>query len=107
MIANHNPQVITTPGWPQNYPNNADCTWLIATPDADEEVFLRFTHFSLEDNRCRYDFAKVSVDGIESDVLCGTGTDKVYNGKSRIGLFFKTDSSDTFSGFRALYWRSK
>ncbi|XP_072890402.1 CUB and sushi domain-containing protein 2-like [Hemitrygon akajei] len=48
--------VISSPGFPSEYDNNADCTWTILA-ELGDTIALVFTDFQLED---KYDFLEVS-----------------------------------------------
>ena len=49
----------TSPNYPEAYPHNSDCEWLLDTTPGNN-VNLYFTDFYVEFNSaCRYDFVKV------------------------------------------------
>jgi cubilin len=45
--------------YPENYPHNALCEWLI-TVKVDQSVVLTFEDFQVEGGGCRYDYVAVS-----------------------------------------------
>jgi len=55
----------SSPGYPNNYPNNAYCTWTITAPPG-HVIFLSFTNFELHrDGKYKYcsrDFIEVYYD---------------------------------------------
>ena len=49
--------IIKSPGYPQNYPENRLCVWIIHVPDADSTIHLKFQTFAIESHpQCRYDY---------------------------------------------------
>ncbi|CAB1320299.1 unnamed protein product [Coregonus sp. 'balchen'] len=83
--------VITSPNYPGEYSNNADCTWTVLAEPGDT-IALVFSDFTLEDD---YDLLEVSgTDGssqwsavqkghpsgeypAQGDVLCGADGERV------------------------------
>lgn len=52
---------IHSPQYPNNYPDNADCSWTI-TVDAGHRVFFNFTDLHVENhNSCDLDYVAVSA----------------------------------------------
>lgn len=58
--------VITTPNFPNPYPHNRNCTWIIQAPRGNS-INASFSDFVVEEwmdsetNRCLYDFVEVSI----------------------------------------------
>ena len=51
--------VVTSPGYPGNYPARTSCT-LTITAATQPSITINFTHFSLEsDDTCRWDYVEV------------------------------------------------
>lgn len=50
----------SSPNFPLEYPPNKRCIWEITAPK-DHQIFLNFTHFSLEGMKyaCAYDYVLV------------------------------------------------
>uniref|UniRef100_A0A3Q2TAZ9 Cubilin n=1 Tax=Fundulus heteroclitus TaxID=8078 RepID=A0A3Q2TAZ9_FUNHE len=103
------PGYITSPNYPQNYPQNMDCIWLITVPngeavqiDFEEEFYIEPT------SSCSFDFLELR-DGssFNSDLisrLCGSTRPSTQHSKgSSMLLRFRTDSSVTHKGFKAKY----
>jgi len=46
--------------YPNNYPNNKDCTWIISVPTG-QQIKLNVTDFSLEGYKrlCHYDYLEI------------------------------------------------
>uniref|UniRef100_T1JEI6 Oxysterol-binding protein n=1 Tax=Strigamia maritima TaxID=126957 RepID=T1JEI6_STRMM len=58
-----NPSEITTPKYPNNYPSDSKCIWLITAPHG-KKVRLNFSHFDLEERqiksgRCEWDYVEI------------------------------------------------
>ncbi|XP_067863040.1 CUB and sushi domain-containing protein 2 [Heptranchias perlo] len=92
--------VISSPGFPSDYDNNADCTWTILAEPGDT-IALVFTDFQLEDG---YDFLEVS--GTEDSSIWLTGMNlpsPVISSKNWLRLHFTSDSNHKQKGFSAHY----
>ena len=74
-------RIITTPNFPDNYPNDVDMTWLIKYPPG-ERIKINFTEFKLE-KRLKSDYLTIS-DGDFTNPYTETNekvfqSDKHYN----------------------------
>ncbi|KAL3873695.1 hypothetical protein ACJMK2_036785 [Sinanodonta woodiana] len=97
----------TSPNFPNNYTDDADCYWLIqATSKSD--ITVRFDTFEVEDDGsiCRYDWLEIRKYGIglAGPKFCGNGpSDQIVYSGSALMLHFHSDEHYTFKGFRATY----
>ncbi|XP_053268342.1 cubilin [Pleuronectes platessa] len=106
---NDPPGYISSPNYPQNYPQNIDCIWVITVPNG-EAVQIDFEdEFYIEPTaQCMYDYLEVR-DGsiINADLisrLCGnTRPSTQHSTGSSMLLRFRTDTSVTHNGFKAKY----
>ncbi|XP_053123530.1 CUB and sushi domain-containing protein 2 isoform X5 [Hemicordylus capensis] len=92
--------IISTPHYPSEYSNNADCTWTILAEPGDT-IALVFMDFQLEDG---YDFLEVT--GTEGSSLWFTGTNlpaPVISSKNWLRLHFTSDGNHRQKGFSAQY----
>ena len=64
-----NSGVLKSPNYPNSYPNNIDCYWLIQV-EVGEQVQLRFNAFSFEEQP-NTDYVKVFDGGNPTDALLG------------------------------------
>lgn len=55
------PGFLYSPGWPENYPPNQECTWLIRSPDSTIE--LTILSLDIEDSHTCYFDSVVVRDG--------------------------------------------
>ncbi|XP_050362534.1 cubilin-like [Nymphalis io] len=66
---------IYSPGWPQNYESNRDCTWTITVP-VGQQIMINITDFDLERplrNNCQLgDFLTIRDGSSENSALIGT-----------------------------------
>uniref|UniRef100_A0A674NBB4 CUB and Sushi multiple domains 2 n=1 Tax=Takifugu rubripes TaxID=31033 RepID=A0A674NBB4_TAKRU len=99
--------VITSPNYPVQYDNNANCTWIITATDASKVIKLTFEDFDLERG---YDTLTVGDGEVVGDqktifhVLSGTTTpDLVVSTSHQMWLNFKTDDTSGSLGFRVSY----
>ncbi|XP_032416301.1 CUB and sushi domain-containing protein 1 isoform X4 [Xiphophorus hellerii] len=91
---------ITSPGYPEEYDNNLDCTWSILAEPGDT-IALVFNDFLLED---KYDFLEIS--GTEAPSIWMTGTtlpSPVISNKNWLRIHFTSDSNHRRKGFSAQY----
>ncbi|XP_042299362.1 astacin-like metalloendopeptidase isoform X2 [Sceloporus undulatus] len=94
--------------YPQSYPNNIICLWLIRIPE--EKVFLNFHVFDLQSSpNCSSDYVRI-YDGISRnahvliDRFCGIGQlPAVMASGSTMLVEFVSDEDTTATGFRASY----
>ncbi|KAM6191631.1 LOW QUALITY PROTEIN: mannan-binding lectin serine protease 2 [Sarcoramphus papa] len=105
---------ITSPSFPNVYPNHKERTWNITVP-VGYSVRIYFTHFNLElSYLCEYDYVKLSSGGRTLATLCGkdsTDTEDAPGNKTYISVdnnlmvVFRSDYSNEkpFTGFEAFY----
>ncbi|XP_027132680.1 cubilin, partial [Larimichthys crocea] len=106
---NNPPGYITSPNYPQNYPQNIDCIWVISVPNG-EAVQIDFEdEFYIEPaDSCVHDYLELR-DGSTSNaglisLLCGnTRPSTQHSTSSSMLLRFRTDNSVTHKGFKAKY----
>ncbi|XP_018086790.1 embryonic protein UVS.2-like isoform X3 [Xenopus laevis] len=98
---------ITTPGYPENYYPNLDCTWTITAPTG-YKISLQINEFNLEIGIfCIYDYLNIynTTRGKVMGPYCGP-IDFYYpfesTGNSMV-LKFHSDSTTEMSGFSATY----
>ncbi|XP_028288640.1 cubilin [Parambassis ranga] len=106
---NDPPGYVTSPNYPQNYPQNTDCTWVLTVPNG-EAVRIDFEdEFYIEPTTsCLYDYLEVR-DGSTLNAnlisrLCGnTRPSTQFSTGSFMLLRFRTDNSVTHKGFKLKY----
>uniref|UniRef100_A0A673M776 CUB domain-containing protein n=1 Tax=Sinocyclocheilus rhinocerous TaxID=307959 RepID=A0A673M776_9TELE len=100
--------IIISPNWPNNYAHNRQCIYIIRMPRS-ELVALNFTHMDLETHSgCLFDFVEVRDGTGETDPLigkyCGTTLPApILSTTNGLWICFKSDSSVSHAGFRAMY----
>uniref|UniRef100_A0A8C5PBH1 Cubilin n=1 Tax=Leptobrachium leishanense TaxID=445787 RepID=A0A8C5PBH1_9ANUR len=99
---------LKSPGWPENYPNNVQCTIILRAPQ-NHSISLFFNSFSLESILC-YDFLEVR-NGTESDSpligkYCGTNLpNPIFSRSNVLQLVFKSDIITSHRGYE-ITWTS-
>ncbi|XP_008977252.4 CUB and sushi domain-containing protein 1 isoform X1 [Callithrix jacchus] len=91
---------ISSPHFPSEYENNADCIWTILAEPGDT-IALVFTDFQLEEG---YDFLEIS--GTEAPSIWLTGMNlpsPVISSKNWLRLHFTSDSNHRRKGFNAQF----
>ncbi|KAJ8334650.1 hypothetical protein SKAU_G00402890, partial [Synaphobranchus kaupii] len=99
--------VITSPNFPVQYDNNANCTWVITTADLSKVIKLTFEDFDLErgyDTLTVGDGPSIGDHKTVFHVLSGTTTpDLVVSTSNQMWLNFKTDDTSGSLGFKVSY----
>ena len=101
---------ITSPGYPNQYPLNKECTWVILAAD-DKNIELQFREFELEKHSsCRYDYLEVrDGDGPQMPLLgkfCGDVVPApVKSSENAVYIKFYSDGLTPKRGF-ALKWQT-
>ena len=104
--------IISSPNYPNNYPNDASCHYLIALRDPTLRITLNFQQFSLEESSsCAFDSVRI-YDG-DSDTAPQLGYKYKYCGNrlppsltstgNKVLIVFTSDSLATASGFLLTY----
>ncbi|KAG5855860.1 hypothetical protein ANANG_G00001150 [Anguilla anguilla] len=99
--------ILTSPNFPVQYDNNANCSWVITATDPFKVIKLMFEEFELERG---YDTLTVGDGGSVGDqktifhVLSGTSTpDLVVSTGHQMWLNFRTDDTSGSLGFKLSY----
>ena len=54
---------ITSPGYPENYKSNVNCTMTIVAPVPDHQIMIHFTSLEIEDSKkCSFDSVSLFLD---------------------------------------------
>ncbi|XP_064459101.1 bone morphogenetic protein 1-like [Ornithodoros turicata] len=99
---------ITSPSFPDMYPSNANCTWVVVAPPR-YRITINFTHFDLDGNNphCYQDRLNITSkmsDGTtrEHGLLCGFDLPPVITSEDNIlRIEFRSDSTVQKNGFAA------
>ncbi|KAJ1170309.1 hypothetical protein NDU88_002187 [Pleurodeles waltl] len=101
--------VIASPDYPENYPNNAECQWIIrVTPFS--VIKLVFTDFQMENNEeCNFDYVAIfdgpSMEDRHIDHYCGTmKPPDVISSSNELMVMFKSDFNIGGRGFKAHFY---
>ncbi|XP_067930809.1 cubilin-like [Watersipora subatra] len=110
-VLNYSSGVIESPNFPDSYPHNRNCTWVINAP-LGNILSYRFSHFAIENDvfgsACRNDFLEIR-DGNNPNAnviqrLCGSELPAPINSTSNsLYISFKSDASLAENGFRMEY----
>lgn len=96
---------ITSPGYPNSYPLNAECIWTLNTSPGNR-ISLSFSEFDIESSEnCDLDYLEIREDsgiGKLISVSCGKDVAAVTS-SSRLWIKFKSDGSGTAKGFVGEY----
>ncbi|XP_033642026.1 mannan-binding lectin serine protease 1-like [Asterias rubens] len=99
-----------TPDYPDDYPPNADCNWLINV-DIGYSINIVFYTFQIESHPtvlCPYDYVKIVYDNEVRGPLCGELPTDLPLSITTIGnvanVTFHSDDSEQRMGFRARYY---
>ncbi|XP_060950209.1 cubilin [Limanda limanda] len=105
---NDPPGYISSPNYPQNYPQNIDCIWVITVPREAVQIDFQDEFYIEPTAQCMYDYLEVRDGSItNADLisrLCGnTRPSTQHSTGSSMLLRFRTDTSVTHKGFKAKY----
>ncbi|XP_059839979.1 CUB and sushi domain-containing protein 3 [Hypanus sabinus] len=92
--------IISSPNFPGEYYNNADCTWTIAA-ELGDTISLIFTDFQLEE---KYDY--LEIEGSEPPSIWLSGMNlppPIISNKNWLRLHFISDNNHRHRGFSAQY----
>ncbi|XP_015441120.1 cubilin isoform X1 [Pteropus alecto] len=102
---------LKSPGWPDNYNNNLDCTVTLTAPQ-NHTISLFFHSFDIEDSsECRHDFLEVRNGSDSSSPLLGTycGTllpNPIFSQNNELYLRFKSDGATSRRGYEIIWTSS-
>ncbi|PNF23973.1 hypothetical protein B7P43_G09286 [Cryptotermes secundus] len=97
--------ILQSPNYPNNYPHNKDCQWIISVPTG-QQIKLNVTDFILEGgSNCRYDYLEIRNGGSQMAPLigryCGTTIPRsIPSLSNQLFLQFVSDNSGRQRGFR-------
>lgn len=96
---------LTSPGYPESYPSNAQCFYLIQAPRS-QQIRLEFLEFELELPPCNfdvfqvYDGANFTLDELFGE-YCGFDIPQpIVSSKNNMALKFTSDTNFEYSGFK-------
>ena len=100
---------VKSPNYPKHYPNGQYCSWKIKV-NTTQQIHLVFKSFSLQIEKFT-DELRV-YDGVdETGEVLGVfygdhppPKEGIYSSSSRMFLIFKSDKTDSYSGFSASYF---
>uniref|UniRef100_A0A8B9L296 Zgc:154142 n=1 Tax=Astyanax mexicanus TaxID=7994 RepID=A0A8B9L296_ASTMX len=97
---------LQSPNWPNNYPNQAVCTWTVSSPSATS-LHIVFTHFEVQAvnllGKC-VDFVEVfDAAGVSQGQFCGNVPPSLNITGDKAIIRFRTDATGQRKGFRG-YW---
>lgn len=96
---------ITSPGYPNSYPLNAECVWILNTSPGNR-ITLSFSEFDIESSEnCDLDYLEIRENsGIGKLISVSCGKDAAAITSSGVlWIKFKSDDSGTAQGFAAEY----
>ncbi|XP_075791900.1 scavenger receptor cysteine-rich domain-containing protein DMBT1-like [Pelodiscus sinensis] len=106
-VLQHSSGTLSSPFYPGNYPNNADCVWEIEAMN-NFCITLLFRDIATEDGNCRYDYIEIYDGPLNTSPLIAKicyGSYLSYTSSSNLmTVRFHSDSSVTNTGFRAEYY---
>lgn len=100
---------ITSPDYPENYPNNAECHWVIQAT-SNSVVKLIFVDFQMENNeQCNFDYVAIFDGPTMGDALlshyCGNvKPPDMVSSTHELLVVFKSDFNIAGRGFKAYFF---
>lgn len=101
--------IFHSPGWPNPYPNNTNCTRILeAPPGFLLRLDFRDSFFIEPSDECKFDFLEIR-DGAHGfsnkiGIFCGSNFPPMITSKDRhLWLHFHSDDNIEYGGFTAIY----
>ncbi|KAK1805090.1 hypothetical protein P4O66_019150 [Electrophorus voltai] len=101
--------VITSPGWPYEYPSHVNCSWNIRA-NPGEIITISFQDFEVQSShRCGMDWISISTyKNLDGYRVCGSSIPSPYiSSQDHVWIKFHSDDSLTGKGFRLSYITGK
>ncbi|XP_063113835.1 low-density lipoprotein receptor-related protein 12 isoform X3 [Cavia porcellus] len=101
--------IITSPGWPSEYPARLNCSWLIKA-NPGEIITISFQDFDVQGSRrCSLDWLTIETfQNVESYRACGSTIPPPYiSSQDHVWVRFHSDDSVSRKGFRLAYFSGK
>ncbi|XP_050313173.1 cubilin-like isoform X2 [Anthonomus grandis grandis] len=101
--------MITSPGWPANYPNNRDCYWQFFVPYNKRVLFHIYSLNIGDKSDCSGDYLEFTTGLVVHPrelfaKLCDSNATQPFYSRSNIGfVHFKSNEKDTYRGFQIGY----
>lgn len=111
IVLGNETRAISSPGFPDGYDVNLNCSWIIKTEDPTSHVIFASTVVDLEDTvGCLADYLAIytSTDMVEwtkNASVCNSNTRTVYHGTPYLKLHFFSDHYVNKTGFRGTLQR--
>lgn len=104
-------KAIESPGYPKNYPNNAECLWEIHVAEGYTVRLKSNDRFHLEDSDgCTKDFVEawdwVDDKWVSLGRKCGRQIPLFNSTTNKLRVLFRSDNATSFQGFRATWIKS-
>ncbi|XP_033007957.1 CUB domain-containing protein 2 isoform X1 [Lacerta agilis] len=99
---------ITSPDYPENYPNNAECHWVIQAT-SNSVIKLIFVDFQMENSeQCNFDYVAIFDGPTMGDTLlghfCGHMKPPDISSAQKLLVVFKSDFNIAGRGFKAYFF---
>lgn len=97
--------IITSPGWPFNYPTRANCSWYIRA-NPEEIITISFQDFDVQSSAwCSADWLTIGTyKNLEGTRVCGSSIPGPYiSSQDHVWIKFHSDDRKTGKGFRLSY----
>uniref|UniRef100_A0A670I673 CUB domain containing protein 2 n=1 Tax=Podarcis muralis TaxID=64176 RepID=A0A670I673_PODMU len=99
---------ITSPDYPENYPNNAECHWVIQAT-SNSVIKLIFVDFQMENSeQCNFDYVAIFDGPTMGDTLlghfCGHVKPPDISSAQELLVVFKSDFNIAGRGFKAYFF---
>ncbi|XP_066480235.1 low-density lipoprotein receptor-related protein 12 [Tiliqua scincoides] len=101
--------IITSPGWPLEYPGRTNCSWYIRA-NQGEIITISFQDFDIQGSRrCSSDWLTIGAyKNVEGYRACGSSIPSPYiSSQDHVWIRFHSDDSVSRKGFRLTYFVGK
>ncbi|GIY77986.1 prothrombin [Caerostris darwini] len=110
LTVSGNGGTLSSPGFPDKYPSNTDCRWLLTSEDPNATLFLRIDTLQIEpDTNCKLDYLQVHLGASTLapalEPICGNVKDRVIKtNSSTLLVVFHSDPVYEDRGFTVDYF---
>jgi len=97
--------MLSSPYYPEIYPNGMNCTWTIVVPPGMKAVSMHFIRFELENGgeECLFDYFQITEEDGTSHKFCGLHTESLTFESRVLTLNFVSDTLKQAAGFKILF----
>ncbi|XP_046374817.2 cubilin-like [Haliotis rufescens] len=109
LIATPDKTTFQSPGYPNQYFKNMNCSWFLTAKDPNDTIVVQFDHMDVQSSSGCVDDSVTVYNDHQGDgnqflgTFCGYSTPRFQSSKTKLRIDFKTHGSQVGSGFTFHY----